>query len=275
MSERRLILSIPHGILTATTHTVEGYAWHRRPGSGKYFQGRTILVNLAVANGKPDFRLLDEGGWRDANADTAAALAAVGEGKKTKTALSNNAFSCTPVAAYREIYLVKTGGELLALEGPQEVARFAAAKCDEEMSPTDIARAIGQPQPARREPRLYMTLAPVEMLVLSNLTPAEYTWYATHRPGKVFRQVMFAEVDFDPKYLVAEAVYDGAKEQLASDADKKTKTVMLGDCLNKVHFAAWVGYDREAEGGLYVGDAEELEVWSFPKRIPRAWERAY
>jgi hypothetical protein len=275
MAESRLILSLPHGILTATSLTAEGFAKHRSPGSGKYFHGRTVLITLAQNGDKPGFRFLDEGGWRDANADAAAAIEATHAGKKTKTALSNNAFSCTPVSAYRDIYLVKTGGAALALGSAAPVATFKSHECHEGMTPAEIAKIIGQPEPAQRTPRLFMTLAPVEMLVFSNLTPAEYAWYATNRPGKVFRQVMFAEVRADARHLVAEAILHADKAELLNNASKKTKTLLLGDSFNHIQFPAWVGYDNEAQGGLYVADREGVSVWGFPATIPRAWEREY
>jgi len=275
MAQSRLILSLPHGILTATSLTAEGFAKHRSPGSGKYFHGRTVLVDLALQGGKAGFQFLDEGGWRDATADTNAALAATEEGKKTKTALSNNGFSCTPVSAYQDVYLVKTGGAALKMEAAGSIATFTNHACTDEMTPAQIAKTIGQPEPSHRKPRLYMTLAPVEMLVYSNLTPSEYAWYAMHRPGKVFRQVMFAEVRVDARHLVAEAIFHADRAELVQDANKKTKTVLLGDSFNHIQFPAWVGYDREVTGGLYVGDRTGLSLWHFPSSISRSWEREY
>lgn len=275
MTMSRLILTVPQGMIIATSLSTEGYAAHRSPGSGKFFQGRAVFAELATDHGKPAFTFCDEGGWRDATADTRGAMEAAASGKKTKTALSNNGFSVTPIAAYTHMYLVKTGGELLELEPKGPIATFAPAECHENMAPDEIATAIGVQRPIRRVPRLYMTLAPVEMLVLSNLTPAEYVWYATHRPGKMFRQVMFAEISGEPKHLMAESLFTDARAELAGNSTKKTKTLMHGDVLNKILFPSWVGYDREAEGGLYVGDRSAVSVWSFPETIPRAWERAY
>ena len=70
MEQLNLILSLPQGAMTATNLGIEGFAWHRRPGSGKFFQGRTIFFDLALSNRRPDFTYLDEGGWRDAMGDT-------------------------------------------------------------------------------------------------------------------------------------------------------------------------------------------------------------
>jgi hypothetical protein len=116
------------------------------------------------------------------------------------------------------------------------------------MTPAEIAKVIGQPEPAHRKPRLFMTLAPVEMLVFSNLTPAEYAWYATHRPGKVFRQVMFAEVRADARHLVAEAIFHADKAELVNNAGKKTKTLLLGDSF-KPHPVPGVGRLRQRGPG--------------------------
>jgi hypothetical protein len=190
--------------------------------------------------------------------------------------VSNNAFSATPIAAWEHVYLAKTGGETLEMIDRSELATFGGADCHEHMAPDDVAKAIGQPAPAKRTPRLYMVFCPIELLMLTNLTPTEYVWYATHRSGKRFRHVAFAEVHEDPGlHLAAHAVFDAAKRELVHNAEKKTKTVVFGDCFNRIPFPAWVGYDRESLGGIYVGSMTHAYRWSFPERIPRNWERAY
>lgn len=276
MTAAKLVLSLPQGIITATSLTLPELGRHRSPGSGKYFEGRSILVDLAVREAGPAFSFLDEGGWRDAGADAAAALADAKQGKRTKTAVSNNGFSATPIDAWQRVYLAKTGGELLEMADGGELCRYDGAECHEHMTPDDIAKALGRPPPLKRTPRLYMVFCPIELLVLTSLTPAEYVWYATHRPGKKFRAVAFTEVHEDPGlHLTASAIFDAARRELVENAEKKTKTVVFGDCFNRVPFPAWVGYDREATGGIYVGDRDHARLWTFPERIPRAWERAY
>ncbi len=274
MAQLNLILTLPQGANTATSLGVEGFAWHRSPGSGKYFLGRTLFVDLALKEGKPAFKYFSEGDWRDAQADTSSALDSVAKGKRTKTAISNGSFNCTPIDSYQKVYLGKTGGELLELEKFGELAHFKAADAHEGMSPEEIAKAVGLPTQQKRVPRLYMVLAPIEFILLSNLTPEEYVWYATHRPGKVMRQVVFTELRADQSHLAAERVYESARADLTGKDNKKTKTIVTGECLSRVPFTAWVGYDREAPGGLYVGDREKVHLWRFPERIPRNWERA-
>lgn len=274
MESLNLLLSLPQGALIATNLGVEGFAHHRSPGSGKYFQGRTLIIDLVLINGHPDFPFLDEGGWRDAKADTMAAIAAVQGGKKTKTALSNNAFSCTPIDAYRSCFLVKTGGQVMAMEMAPEQVRFQAATCHEAMTPDEVATAIGRPVQTRRELHLYMVLCPVEFIVLSSLQPEEYAWYATHRPGKIFRQVLFTELRAEHSHLVAESRYQDARQELSSNPAKKTKTIVTEDCINRVPFHAWVGYHREEIGGCFVADRFGMSVWRFPVEIPHAWDRA-
>lgn len=66
MDDIRLVLSIPQGITTATSLGIEGLAKHHSPGSGKHFKGRKLFVDLAVKDQQPDFKYLDDGGWRDA-----------------------------------------------------------------------------------------------------------------------------------------------------------------------------------------------------------------
>lgn len=274
MDRPNLVLTIPHGSMVATSLGIGGLAHHLSPGSGKHFQGRAIFADLRLNDGEPAFSLLPEGGWRDAQGDMVAALAAVRAGKRTKTALSNNAFSATPIAAYETVYIVKTGGQALRMEPMAELQRFEASECPDGTSPEDIGRLLGAPPPARRDPRLYAILSPIELLVLSNLTPVEYAWYATHRPGKVFRQVCFAELRTDQPQLAASSRYDNARQEIRENPKKKTKTVAVQDLLNAVSFEEWVGFGDATAGGLYFGDRTRLTRTPFPVEIPHAWEKA-
>lgn len=273
MKQLNLVMSLPHGMCTATSLGIEGYARHRSPGSGQVFQGRAIFVDLRLENGKPAFSFRDEGGWRDAKADTEMALAE-SETKRTKTALSNNAFSIIPMQAHQSVWLVKTGGHVLKLESGGETVRFASHDWRLDMSPDDLAQAVGLPKQPNRQPRCYMVLAPIELVILSNLTPPEYAWYATHRSGKLFRQVLFTEIRLNPRYLLAERSFEDARAELMKNPRKKTKTVYLGNAYDKIPFTTWVGYDAPAEGGLYCGDREHVMVWRFPAKIPTTWSKA-
>lgn len=274
MADVNLILTIPQGVVTATSLGIQGLARHRSPGSGKHFVGRSVFADLAIENNRPAFSYLDEGSWRDAHGDTCAALEAVAGGKRTKTALSNNGFSPTPVEAYRRCFLVKTGGEVMEMAARKELLLFHAEHAQEGITPSQIAEAIGVPEPEERHPRLYMVLSPIELLMLSNLTPEEYAWYATHRPGKIFRQVVFTELLADQPHLAAVSRFSDAREELLQSPAKKTKTIVFEDCINRVPFHSWVGYDHSAPGGLYVGDRSHLALYRFPEAIPRSWERA-
>jgi hypothetical protein len=269
-----LVLTIPHGSVIATSLGVDGLAHHLSPGSGRHFHGRAIFVDLALADGAAAFSFLEEGGWRDTGGDTARAIEEVRSGKRTKTALSSNGFTSTPLEAYRKVLLVKTGGQALEMGATSEVARFETAPCRESMAPGEVAKAIGAAEPARREPRLYAIFAPLELLVLSNLTPVEYAWYATHRPGKVFRQVCFTELRTDQPQLAASSRYENARREIKENPKKKTKTVAVQDLLNAVAFEDWVGYGDATAGGLYFGDRTRLVRTAFPVEIPHAWERA-
>jgi hypothetical protein len=274
MERLNLVLTIPHGSVIATGLGVEGLAHHLSPGSGRHFHGRAIFVDLALAEGGPAFTFLEEGGWRDTAGDTARALVEVKSGKRTKTALSSNAFTITPFEAYRKVLLVKTGGQALEMGATSEIARFEVAPCQESMAPGEVAKAIGAAEPARREPRLYAIFAPLELLVVSNLTPIEYAWYATHRPGKVFRQVCFTELRTDQPQLAASSRYENARAEIQANPKKKTKTVAVQDLLNAVSFEDWVGYGDPTAGGLYFGDRRSLVRTAFPVEIPHPWEKA-
>lgn len=273
MNLPQLILSLPHGNVTATSLGITGLAQRRSPGSGKHFRGRCILVELACDGSQPEFSYLNEGGWRDPFVDSVAALAGVQAGSRTKTALSNMAFSAIPLGAYRSCHLVKTGGECLPLEAPRELASFAGHGCHDRMSGDEIAGVIGQAPQQVRVPRLYMVIRPIQFLILSNLTPAEYAWYATHRPGKIFRQVMFAEIGQDQPQLAALSRYEDARRQLSAQPEKKTKSIVFEDCLNQIPFHQWCGYRQQAEGGLYVGDRDRLLCYPFPADIPHSWDK--
>jgi hypothetical protein len=273
MSESQLILTLPHGNVTATSLGVDGLAKRRSPGSGKHFRGRSILIELACDGEKPGFAYLDEGGWRDAGGDSVAALAGVKAGSRTKTALSSAAFCAVPISAYRSCYLVKTGGETLALGEPRTLITFANHGCNERMTSEQVADTIGRPAPAVRTPRLYMVIAPIQFIMLSNLTPEEYAWYATHRPGKMFRQVMFTELGHEEQHMAAQSRYLDAKRELSEKVTKKTKSIVFEDCIDQIPFQHWVGYHQKAAGGLYVGDRNGLKLYPFPAVIPHAWDK--
>ncbi len=275
MEGLNLVLSIPQGSITATSLGIEGLARHRSPGSGKHFKGRKLFADLALKNLTPDFSFLEEGNWRNTKEDTEAALAAVAkDGKRTKTALSNNAFSCTPVTAYKKLYLVKTGGEVLGMNYSGSLHVFKDHHCDEGMTPAAIADEIGVEDVQKRQPRLYLVICPIEILLFSNLTPIEYAWYATHRPGKKFRQVIFTELITEPTHLAAQSRYRDARDEINADHAKKTKTIVSDNCMNDISFHHWLGYDRNTEGGVYIADNKHVSLWRFPEVIPSLWERA-
>lgn len=273
MNDPQLVLAIPTGNVTATSLGITGLAQRRSPGSGKHFRGRSILVDLATDGEKPGFSYLDEGGWRDAHAETVQALAGVKAGSRTKTALSNSAFSAVPLNAYKSCHLIKTGGEVLTLAGPKELVHYSNHICNERMTPAEVAEAIGRPFAGTRTPRLYMVISPIQFLMLSNLTPEEYAWYATHRPGKIFRQVMFTELGHEELHLAAESRYIDAKLELAEKVTKKTKSLVYENCIDQIPFEHWVGYHQKAEGGLYVGDRNCLQLYPFPASIPHSWDK--
>jgi hypothetical protein len=273
MKNVNLILSLPQGTCTATSLGLEGFAQHRSPGHGQFFDGRAIDMDLKIDGTTPSFEFYNEGGWRDAMGDTKTALAAC-ETRRTKTALSNNAFSAIPIDAYRAVALVKTGGQLLPLEPAGELFHFKSHDCREDMTSEQVAQAAGLSMQVNRHPRCYMVFGPLEFVVLSNLTPEEYVWYATHRPGKVFRQVVFAEIKPNPRYLMAQQLFEAARDELAKNPNKKTKTVYHGSAFDKVPFNTWVGYEENVRGGLYCGDRNKVTLWKWPAKLASAWQRA-
>ncbi|MBF0546546.1 MAG: hypothetical protein HQM08_19020 [Candidatus Riflebacteria bacterium] len=274
MSNVNLVLSLPNGVITATSLGIPGLAWHRSPGTSGKFHGHSIQIDLALKDGYPDFKYLDEGGWRDTAADTHMALDAIRTGKRTKTALSNSAFNCTPLSAYEHVYLAKSSGVLLEMQKGERLIQFKAHASAENLSPNQVAEIAGLPQMDVRRPRFYLVIGPIEMLVLSNLTPSEYVWYATHRSGKVFRKVLFAELSHHTADLAAREIFEDAIKVLSETPMKKTKTIKTGECFARMPYSGWKGYREDAEGGLYAGDREAVYLWRFPKEIPHAWDRA-
>ncbi len=274
MSNLNLVMSLPTGVVTATSLGLPGLAWHHSPGTSGKFHGHSVLVDLALEECRPAFTYLDEGGWRDAMADTRMAIAAAQSGKRTKTALSNTAFNCTPLAAFRRVYLAKTSGALLELQAGEQIARFQGRASAENLSPDQVAQVADLPIVEKRRTHYYLVISPVEMLVLSNLNPAEYVWYATHRSGKVFRQVLFAELSHHMRDLAARDVFETAMRELTDTPMKKTKTLMLGECFARIPYTGWRGYREDAVGGLYGGDRDGAHLWRLPQEIPHAFERA-
>lgn len=273
MNEPQLILTIPTGTVTATSLGVSGLAQRRSPGSGKHFSGRAIMIELETDGSRPSFIYLEEGGWRDACGDTISALAGVKAGSRTKTALSSGAFNAVPLSAYISCNLVKTGGASLLLQPAETLHTYHNHECHERMTADQVAEAIGLQKPAARVQRLYMVISPIQFIMLSNLTPEEYAWYATHRPGKLFRQVLFAEIRPEQPHIAAQSRFDDALKELKEKKTKKTKTIVVEECLNRIPFQDWIGYKSPADGGLYVGDRQSLKRYAFPEVIPHAWDR--
>lgn len=273
MNEPHLILAVPTGNVTATSLGINGLAQRRSPGSGKHFRGRSILIDLPTDGDKPCFEYLDEGGWRNAFSDTVAALNGVKAGSRTKTALSCYAFNCIPITAYRSCHLVKTGGATMPLGEAIPLITYTNHTCDEKMTTYQVAQAIGQPTSWIRAPRLYLVIRPTQFIMLSNLTPEEYAWYATHRPGKIFRQVMFTEIRDEQPQIAAQSRFIDARKELEENNTKKTKTIVFEDCLNRIPFKDWIGYRHEARGGLYLGDRNNLTLFPFPDEIPHSWDK--
>jgi len=275
MSNVNLVMSLPNGMITATSLGVPGFAWHRSPGTSGKFHGHSVLVDLNLKEGNTGFQYLKEGDWRDAGADTKSALDAIRGGKRTKTALSNDAFNCTPLSAYSHVFLAKSGGEILEMQTGVSLAQFKGHGCAENLTPNQVASLAGLIEPTHRKPRFYLVIAPIEMLVLSNLSPAEYVWYATHRTGKVFRQVVFTELGHHIGDLAAREIFETAIKELTDTPMKKTKTItQQPGCFARVPYSGWKGFKEDAEGGLYVGDRDGVFLWRFPREIPRAWDRA-
>jgi hypothetical protein len=232
------------------------------------------MIDLAIKDNAPDFEFYDEGGWRDAKADASAALEAVAAGKRTKTALSNSSFSITPFSAFKSVYLCKSSGALLEMQKGVKLAAFDNHTKAETPKPDEIAQMAGLREQNNRSPRLYLVIRPVQMLVLSNLTPEEYVYYSTHRPGKLFRQVMFAEIARHSDDLAARVMFEIANKELTESPEKKTKTVSQTEGFSRMPFSGWKGYCEGVEGGLYGGNRDGAYLWSFPEKIPQAWERA-
>jgi hypothetical protein len=141
------------------------------------------------------------------------------------------------------------------------------------MTGDQVANTISLPSPAVRTPRLYMVIAPIQLLMLSNLTPEEYAWYANHRPGKMFRQVMFTELGHEELHMAAQSRYNDAKRELIENVTKKTKSIVFEECMSQIPFQHWLGYHHKAVGGLYVGDRSVLKLYPFPAEISNSWNK--
>lgn len=158
--------------------------------------------------------------------------------------------------------LVKTSAKALSLSGPEKVATFTNHVCDSDLSTDEVSKAAGLPVPAQRLPRLYLVLAPVEFLILSNLTPEEYLWYSTHRAGNMFRQVMFTEV-----LPTSSRAWPKASTR-APCASWKTSARRPRPCCRATasttcRSASGWGYASQS-GGLYVGDRNHAMLAALP-----------
>jgi len=82
------------------------------------------------------------------------------------------------------------------------------------------------------------------------------------------------ELNTEPSYLAAESISAGSREVLVTNPKKKTKTIVIRNCIDRIPFSSWHGYSATGRGGLYLGDRDHLAVYRIPADKPAAWERA-
>jgi hypothetical protein len=85
---------------------------------------------------------------------------------------------------------------------------------------------------------------------------------------------MFAEIARHSDDLAARVMFEIANKELTESPEKKTKTVSQTEGFSRMPFSGWKGYCEGVEGGLYGGNRDGAYLWSFPEKIPQAWERA-
>lgn len=81
-----------------------------------------------------------------------------------------------------------------------------------------------------------------DLVIFSNLTPEENAWCATHRHGKIFRQMMFTKISSERPQIAIQSRCAEARRELEEKMAKKTKAIVFGDRLNQILFQDWIDY---------------------------------
>ncbi len=242
--EKHLYLILyPNEALVASQLSPEAFAKHYSIGSPRHFMGKVIFAEVDVDYRDPDNYL---------RIDEYLARTEKPEGpKRTKFVKSYRVLENIEFSALRRLYLVTTDGATLGLDRSPEPGY------DEEP-----------------RVRVYQELAPLQLLVASNLDPHRFGCYITEETwSKGAPKIFFCQYDIDVESVVArnETVGFGmgplpnvnpsnlpaALKELQEHPDKRTKTISLNPNLDAMSYKA-------IQPGFWFADAVSTVFYRMP-----------
>ena len=243
--EKHLYLILyPNEALVASQLSPEAFAKHYSIGSPRHFMGKVIFAEV-------------DAGYRDADTylrigDYLQRTEKPDGPKRTKFVKSYRVLEHIDLSALRRLYLVTTDGAVLGLD-----------KSEEPLSDD------GQPRV-----RVYQELAPLQLLVASNLDPHRFGCYITEESwSKGAPKIFFCQYDIDVEGVVARnetlgfgmgplpnvnpANLPTALRELQEIPEKRTKTISLNPNLDAMSYKA-------IQPGFWFADAQSTVFYRMP-----------
>ncbi len=243
--EKHLYLILyPNEALVASQLSPEAFAKHYSIGSPRHFMGKVIFAEIDPAYRDPDDYLrIGEYLKRTEKPEGP---------KRTKFVKSYRVLEHIDFSALRCLYLVTTDGAVLGLDKSEE------------------------PFEEDNEPRVrvYQELAPLQLLVASNLDPHRFGCYITEETwSKGAPKIFFCQYDIDVEAVVARNQIVGfgmgplpnvnpsnlpaALKELRELPDKRTKTISLNPNLDAMSYKA-------IQPGFWFADVRSTVFYRMP-----------
>lgn len=218
------LILYPNEALVASQLSPDAFAKHYSVGSARHFMGKVIFAEIDVNYRDPtDYLRIDE---------YLRQTEKPGAPKRTKFVRSYRVLEHIEFTALKRLYLVTTSGSALGLDKSEEPASYD-----------------GEPRV-----RVYQELAPLQLLVASNLDPPRFGCYITEESwSKGAPKIFFCQYDIDVEAVVES---DGiglnmgplpnvnpsnlptALRELQQIPDKRTKTISLNPNLDAMSYKA-------------------------------------
>ncbi len=243
--EKHLYLILyPNEALVASQLSPEAFAKHYSIGSPRHFMGKVVFAEVDSSYRDPDDYLrIGEYLKRTEKPEGP---------KRTKFVKSYRVLEHIDFSALRRLYLVTTDGAVLGLDKSEE------------------------PLGVDSEPRVrvYQELAPLQLLVASNLDPYRFGCYITEETwSKGAPKIFFCQYDIDVEAVVAQNQVLGfgmgplpnvnpsnlptALRELQQIPEKRTKTISLNPNLDAMSYKA-------IQPGFWFADAVSSVFYRMP-----------
>ncbi|NLT65878.1 MAG: hypothetical protein GXX84_04670 [Acidobacteria bacterium] len=216
------LILFPNEALVASQLTPEEFGKHYAIGSPRHFTGKVLFVEVDVSFRHPYLKIdeylkITESPVPD-------------RPKRTKFVKSYRVLEHVDFSALQSLYLVTTGGGVLALQRSEE--------------PAEIEEEKGV--------HLYQEICPLRILVASSLSPRQFGRYITGETwSKGAPKIFFTKYDIDVEATVAghelraytlpnvnPTNLPTALRELKEDPSKRTKTVSLNPNLDYMSYKA-------------------------------------